>query len=114
MLAVHRALRTALAAAPVLVGEIEPGDSARVGLIANYYDNVIAFLAVHHYGEDLLLFRLLRERCPEEIASIDRVNAQHHDVDEAVAEATELVAAWPTNPDVQQRLGRRSPVWATA
>jgi hemerythrin-like domain-containing protein len=105
MLAVHRALRTALAAAPVLVGEIAPGDQARTELIANYYGNVIDFLAVHHHGEDLLMFPLLRDRCPDQIETIDRVNAQHHDVDDGVAEATDLVSRWPADADVQQRLG---------
>jgi hemerythrin-like domain-containing protein len=105
MLAVHRALRNALAAAPVLVGDVKSGDRARLELIADYFDNVIAFLAVHHHGEDLLMFPLLRERCPGETDAIDRVNAQHHDVDDAVAEVTELLARWPTDDDLPSRLG---------
>jgi hemerythrin-like domain-containing protein len=108
MVNVHQALRDALGAAPVLVGGIDPADADRTALIADYYENVLAFLAVHHHGEELLMFPLLRDRCPGQEGAIDRVSAQHHDVDGGVAEATELLAAWPQDKgtEIQQRLGR--------
>jgi hypothetical protein len=63
---------------------------------------------VHHHGEELLMFPVLRDRGPGQEGAIDRVSAQHHDVDGGVAEATELLAAWPQDKgtEIQQRLGR--------
>ena len=54
-------------------------------LITSFYGNVIAFLHVHHHGEEALVFPLLRERCAGQLELIDAVAAQHRDVDELVA-----------------------------
>ena len=50
-------------------------------MIANFYDNILAFLHVHHDGEEKLIFPLLRERCPGpgRPASTEMA-AQHADV----------------------------------
>ena len=108
MINVHQALRDSLGAAPLLVGGIDPSDADPCALIGDYYENVLAFLAVHHHGEELLMFPLLRDRCPEQVRAIDRVSAQHHDVDGAVAEAQDLLAAWPreSGTEIHGRLGR--------
>jgi hypothetical protein len=41
------------------------GDEARRELIGNFYRNIIAFLYVHHHGEEELVFPLLHQRCPK-------------------------------------------------
>ena len=102
MISVHRAFREAFAAAPELVGGAS-GD--RVGLVGNFYANVLEFLRVHHEGEELLLFPLLRERCPDQLATVDRIAEQHHDVEGAVARSQELLGRWISEPGPE--MGRR-------
>ncbi len=94
MYPVHRALRETLAAAPRLVGTVGEGDEARRDLVANFYGNVIAFLHVHHSGEEELVFPKLRTRCPDDQEVIERIAAQHRDVDELVSQSTALLASW--------------------
>ncbi|HUZ10791.1 MAG TPA: hemerythrin domain-containing protein [Acidimicrobiales bacterium] len=105
MVSVHRAFREAFAAAPTLAGSASEDAGGRVELVGNFYANVLEFLRVHHEGEELLLFPLLRERCPTEVATVDRIGAQHHEVDGAVAMAQELLGRWPTEPGPE--VGRR-------
>jgi hemerythrin-like domain-containing protein len=106
MLAVHRVFRDTLAAAPALVNAPEATDADRVDLLKNFYDNVLNFLAVHHHGEDLLVFPLLRERVPDQLELINHVAGQHHDVDDHVMASTEALAAWtPGDAAAQARVG---------
>ncbi len=71
MYAVHGVFRDTLGAAPRLIGDIAPGDAARVDQIANYYDNILYFLEAHHDGEEVIVFPRLRERCPDDAALLD-------------------------------------------
>ena len=95
MFAVHGVFRDSLGAAPALVGTIAPGDAERVALIANYYENVLSFLQAHHDGEEVLIFPLLRERCPDDCALIDHMAEQHHEAMALLEEARGALAAWP-------------------
>ena len=63
-------------------------------LITSFYGNVIAFLHVHHHGEETLVFPLLRERCAGQLELIDAVAAQHRDVDELVTQSVGLLEGW--------------------
>lgn len=103
MIAVHKVFRDVLAAAPVLVGGVATGDSARVGLISNMYENVLDFLAGHHGGEDALVFPRLTARRPEDAAEVARIAAQHHDVDDALAASTKALAEWSAGDETAQR-----------
>jgi hypothetical protein len=94
MYPVHNALRTTLAAAPRLVGGVDDGDTGRRDLIANFYTNVISFLHVHHDGEEVLVFPKLRERCPDQRDLVERIAAQHRDVDKLVGDSTDLLRRW--------------------
>lgn len=94
MVAVHRVFRDVFGAAPALVGGVTDGDADRRALIANFYDNILKFLHVHHAGEDELVFPLLRERCAAQRDLVDRVAGQHRDVDDLLATAERGVAGW--------------------
>ena len=94
MFPVHRALRETLASAPRLIGTVDPDDDARRSLLANFYENVVDFLHVHHDGEEQLVFPLLRDRCPDDAELIERVAAQHRDVDDLVATSTAALHRW--------------------
>lgn len=95
MYAVHGVFRDTLGAAPMLVGDVPPGDAARVEQVANYYDNILYFLEAHHEGEEAIVFPRLRERCPGETALLDRLEAEHEDAVKLLALARQAVGAWP-------------------
>jgi hemerythrin-like domain-containing protein len=95
MYAVHGVFRDTLGAAPRLVGDIAPGDAARVEQIANYYDNILYFLEAHHDGEEVIIFPRLRERCPDQAALLDTLESEHEEAVKLLAIARESLAAWP-------------------
>jgi hypothetical protein len=94
MLAVHQALRDSLGCAPELVLAVDAADGARVGLITNFYDNVLSFLHVHHDGEEKLIFPLLRERCPARLGTVEQMEAQHSDVVGLIQRSEGALAVW--------------------
>jgi Hemerythrin HHE cation binding domain len=98
MAAVHKVFRASLASAPDLIKRAD-GDATRRALIANYYANVLAFLEVHHDGEQELLFPLLIERVPEERGKVDLAIEQHHQVLSLLTAAKTSVAAWEENTE---------------
>jgi iron-sulfur cluster repair protein YtfE (RIC family) len=95
MYAVHGVFRDTLGAAPVLVGDVAPGDVARLDQVANYYDNVLFFLESHHEGEEAIVFPRLRERCPDEKALLDGLESEHKEALSLLADARTSLAAWP-------------------
>ena len=104
MYAVHGAFRDTFGAVPRLVGGVEPGDTERVALIANYYDNVVSFLEAHHDSEEELVFPLLRERCAgEDELVVERMAAQHHEAIRLLEEARAALAAWPAGDAAEQQ-----------
>ena len=103
MFAVHGVFRDCLGAAPTLVGGIAPGDTERVALIANYYENILSFLEAHHDGEEKLVFPLLRERCPDDDALISHMHEQHEEALALLAEAKSSLVAWPAGAAAAQK-----------
>jgi hemerythrin-like domain-containing protein len=102
MVAVHNALRGALSAGPKRVRDVDPGDPARRALIADYYDNVLWFLDIHHNGEEELVFPLVRERCADATETVDTMLSQHHEVVQLLADANASRAAWAGGDDGAQ------------
>ncbi len=102
MVAVHNALRAALAAGPGRVRGVAAGDAERRALIADYYDNVLWFLGVHHNGEEELVFPRLRQRCPDAVALVDTMEAQHHEVVQLLEDADASRAAWASGDGAAQ------------
>lgn len=99
MYAVHQVFRDTLAAAPGLLSDESAAAPDRAALLADFYANVLAFLDVHHQGEDLLLFPLLLDRCPSDTDTINRIAAQHHDVTEILGSCKADLAAWQAGDD---------------
>ncbi len=94
MYAVHQALRDTLGAGRVRVSGVAPGDTERLALIADYYDNILWFLDVHHEGEEALVFPLLRERCADAGPLMDEMLGQHQQVVQLLSDAESSLAAW--------------------
>jgi len=95
MYAVHGVFRDTLGAAPRLIGDVAPGDAARVDQIANYYDNILYFLESHHDGEEVIVFPRLRERCPDHAALLDSLEEEHKQALKLLAAARGALAEWP-------------------
>lgn len=95
MYAVHGVFRDTLGAAPRLVGDIAPGDAARVDQIANYYENILYFLESHHDGEEAIVFPRLRERCPDDAALLDSLEGEHKQALILLEDARKSLAGWP-------------------
>lgn len=115
MRAVHDVFRDVLAAAPSLLGDAGVSDPERAAMLRNFYENVIDFLAIHHAGEDELMFPLLEQRCAEQLSMVQHIAGQHHDVHELVGTCRAALASWqPGNRaeaaaagDALRRLGER-------
>ena len=106
MIGVHQVFRDAFGSAVAYIGSADSADTQRVELVGTYYDNVLAFLRVHHAGEDELLTPRLVDRCtPDEIAEVERVAAQHHDVHDAIDHAQRALDEWRAAPDLESATG---------
>src|SRR5438067_13168408 len=81
MTSVHKVFTGAFAAATQLIGSVAPGDTGRAATIGSFYANVLELLRVHHEGEDELLYPKLLERCPDRAPLVERINAQHVEVE---------------------------------
>jgi hemerythrin-like domain-containing protein len=102
MIGVHQVFRDAFGLAVAYIGSADSNDAERVELVATFYDNVLAFLRVHHAGEDELLTpRLVARGTPDEVAEVERVAAQHHDVHDAIEQAQRTLDAWRAAPDLE-------------
>jgi hypothetical protein len=53
---------------------------------------------VHHSGEDELVYPLLEERCKNDLAVIQRVDAQHKYLDEPMDAGRAAIASWRSEP----------------
>lgn len=102
MYSVHQALRDSLGSAPRVVRGVTPSDTGRVELIANFYDNILGFLHVHHDGEEKLIFPLLRDRCPGELDLLDQMAAQHAEVVELMQRSGDDLRAWAGGDSASQ------------
>jgi hypothetical protein len=102
MYAVHQALRDSLGCAPQLVRAVGAADTARRGLVTNFYDNVLCFLHVHHDGEEQLVFPLLRERCPGERHLVEQMEAQHADVVGLIERSHGALNSWAAGDGAAQ------------
>jgi hemerythrin-like domain-containing protein len=102
MVAVHKVFRDALGAAPQVLGAAASGTPEHARNVASYYANVLAFLHVHHEGEDELLWPKLLERCPAEAARVSEIADQHHGVTTALRDAEAHLFEWAEKPDVNR------------
>jgi hemerythrin-like domain-containing protein len=81
----HRAMRvdgTRLAAAVAAVGD---ADRTRVAALARWYRGFCAELHEHHTVEDELFFPVLADRVPSFDGHAERIELEHHQLDDALA-----------------------------
>ncbi|AXL93533.1 hemerythrin HHE cation-binding protein [Streptomyces sp. CB09001] len=98
MVLIHRVLRREFGQLPRLF-RAAAGDRARAEVIGAHAREMLTFLHTHHTGEDELLFPLLRERADLDPELMDRMDAQHAQVDDAVTAIDAELPAWTASAD---------------
>ena len=98
MVLIHRVLRREIGQLPRLI-RAAAGDRARSKIIGAHAREMLSFLHTHHTGEDELLFPLLRERAALEPELIERMDAQHAQVDDAVTAINAESPTWTASAD---------------
>ena len=97
MRAVHGALRSAFGSADGLVTGAG-ADPAKVETVGSFYETVLEFLHVHHDGEDVLIYPILKERCPDRVELLTRIDDQHALINEPLAQAKVALRSWREEP----------------
>jgi hemerythrin-like domain-containing protein len=98
MVLMHRVIRRELGQLPRLFRSAG-GDRARSKVVGAHAREMLDFLHTHHCGEDELLFPLLRARAALDPELMDRMDAQHAQVDAAVATIGEELPGWTATAD---------------
>ncbi|MEU9101270.1 hemerythrin domain-containing protein [Streptomyces sp. NPDC048361] len=98
MVLIHRVIRREFDQLPRLFRSAA-NDRSRSKVIGAHAREMLDFLHTHHTGEDELLFPLLRERAVLEPELMDRMEAQHAQVDGAVAAIDVELPAWTASAD---------------
>lgn len=100
MLLIHRVIRREIGALPGLVRGAA-GDVPRARLLATHAEEMLDFLHHHHIGEDQLLWPVLRPRVALEADLIDRMEAQHHQIAEAIGDVRSDLPRWAETADAE-------------
>ena len=99
MVLIHRVIRREIGELPRLFRSAA-NDPARSKIIGAHAREMLHFLHTHHSGEDELLFPLLRERAALDPELMHRMDAQHAQVNDAVAAISAELPAWTASADV--------------
>ncbi len=95
MVVVHTAFRREFRLAPALVRGVAEGDVRRAGVVADHLDLMTTMLYHHHETEDRLLWPVLLERVPAELApTVELMERQHERIHAANAAVTERLPRW--------------------
>ena len=98
MVLIHRVIRREFGQLPRLFRSAA-GNRARSKIIGAHAREMLDFLHTHHSGEDELLFPLLRERATLDPELMDRMDAQHAQVNDAVTALAAQLPAWTASAD---------------
>lgn len=83
-----------------LLRGVADGDTDRSAVVGSHLDFLCRALHHHHTVEDRVLWPLLRQRVPEELAPIvNLMESQHERVDGLIEEASTLLPGWTRNAD---------------
>jgi hemerythrin-like domain-containing protein len=98
MVLIHRVIRREFAGLPRLF-RASANDRARSRVIGAHAREMLRFLHTHHTGEDELLFPLLRARAALDPQLMDRMDAQHAKINDAVTAIEAELPGWTTSAD---------------
>lgn len=102
---VHRIFRWLYRELPILVREVEPGDTARAAVIGDYAKLDFFALHLHHETEDLLLWDRLTTRRPACAVHVDQMRVQHAEVAAQLAGIEPQRLPWVATADAGLRDG---------
>ncbi len=95
MLVVHTSFRREFRLAPGLVRGVAEGDLARSRIVADHLEWLLGMLHHHHEGEDRLIWPLLLERVPAEVApTVHVMESQHADISESTEQVLAALPDW--------------------
>ena len=94
MVVAHRAFRREFRLLPALVRAVPAGDTSRAAVIAGHGRMVLTGLHLHHTSEDLLLWPKLLDRCPPDAELVERMEAQHERVHDAIERINPALQRW--------------------
>jgi hemerythrin-like domain-containing protein len=104
MIMVHTAFRREFGLMPELVRGVAEGDWRRAEVVADHIGMIGGILHHHHSGEDRVLWPLLLERCPSELAPLVRTMEEHHErVADLGGALGKTIDAWRSEADVPNR-----------
>ncbi|WP_331744234.1 hemerythrin domain-containing protein (plasmid) [Streptomyces sp. NBC_01136] len=98
MVLIHRVIRREFGQLPRLFRSAA-NDRARSKVIGAHAREMLDFLHTHHTGEDELLFPLLRKRTTLDPDLMDRMDAQHAQVDDTVTAVNAQLPVWTATAD---------------
>lgn len=98
MLLIHRVIRREIGGLPALI-RAAADDPARAAVVGAHATEMLNFLHSHHHGEDELLYPLVRERVTLDADLMERMDAQHAQVAEAIGGVEDELPAWTTSAD---------------
>lgn len=101
---IHTYFRREMRLAGGLVRGVEPGDVRRARIVADHLAMVGRHLHHHHHTEDRLLWPLLLQRVPDELAPIVHLmESQHEAVDALQGEIDALLPRWRATASADER-----------
>jgi hemerythrin-like domain-containing protein len=101
MVVIHRAFRRESRLLIRLIGAVPDGNRKRAAILARHLAWYESGLTNHHQGEDALLWPLLRQRVDP--AVIARMQRQHVQVADTLAEVLGMRAAWRASAAADRR-----------
>jgi hemerythrin-like domain-containing protein len=95
MIMLHNALRREFHLLPALVRGVDGGDTGRSHVVAEHIDFLTIILKAHHHGEDVVLWPILLDRGPEEVAPVVHAMEVHHEqIERLIQEIAALSTTW--------------------
>lgn len=102
LLSVHNALRREYGSMPLLVESVADDDAVRAGVVADHIDLMGTFMALHHAGEDDLLWPLVHERAPDS-GAVAVAEADHSALADHASLVADLSEGWRADPSATNR-----------
>ena len=104
MAVIHTMFRRELRLAGGVLRGVPAGDTARAAVVSDHLDLVAGLLHHHHTAEDDLLWPLLLERVPDELAPIVHLmESQHERAEQLLDEIGPLAAQWRRTAGAAER-----------